>query len=178
MSYKIVFEGFCHLQLFTVKCLGGIWTRVKEGHHFELSLRRPTLSPANTSKAPPAIQKEEIRMGWGVQTKPSTAGSVVFLNCIVPLWIKDDRTQNDLFPFRKKKVKLGNWNLPVEWRTSEFCHRLHPKELLLYVSGLVKGRLNIQFVYKKKSEQFFAEHIPRMHVSTRVFLNREKGNGE
>jgi hypothetical protein len=74
-----------------------------------------------------------------------------------------------------KKVKLGNWNLPVEWRTSEFCHRLHPKELLLYVSGLVKGRLNIQFVYEKKNEQFFPEHIPRMHGSTRVFLSREKG---
>jgi hypothetical protein len=73
-----------------------------------------------------------------------------------------------------KKVKLGNWNLPVEWRTSEFCHRLHPKELLLYVSDLVKGRLNIQFMYEEKSEQFFAEHNPRMHGGTRVFLNREK----
>ncbi len=60
-------------------------------------------------------------------------------------------------------MKLGNWNLPVEWRASEFCYRLHPKELLFYVSGLVKGRLNIQFMYEKKSEQFFAEHIPRKY---------------
>jgi hypothetical protein len=32
-------------------------------------------------------------------------------------------------------------------------------------------------MYKKKREQFFAEHIHRRHGSTRVFLNREKRSG-